>query len=659
MPAKRRYSFGEYTLDLDRGALLKAGADVKLRPKSYEVLRLLVQRHGKLVTKEELMGAVWGRAIVTDGSLGQCLIDVRRAIGDDSQQLIRTLSRRGYIFDVPVTESDAPDRPGGAEAMGSEAARDGSALRGDEAMPRDEAMRSRVAKREHANPSASRTGGMRRGAVWLAGATAVAVIVATATWWTMGRRALPVAAQVAPAATPAPAKSIAVLPFVNMSAEPEQEYFTDGVSEEILNLLAQTPGLLVIARTSSFSFKGRNADVAQIAGRLNVAYVLEGSVRKTGERVRITAQLIDARNSTHLWSSTYDRTLDDIFKVQSDIAGAVTRALRVEMLGSGAPDSGTTSPAAFERYLQGRFFFGRRSRGDMERAKAYFEEALAIDPQYARAWVGLAAVAVVQIYSREISTETGLPQLRSAAEKALVIDPGLGEAYLRLSAYHWIAGDRATARLHYRRAKELSPNSPLIWAMIADEAAQEGNLDEAIERWQHVVALDPLTAANRHNLGVVLFNAGRFAEARAERVKVLEINPDAEVDLIAYTYLLERNFDAAAQWLQRLAPGVDRDVGMAMLHYALGRTADADAVFARLIEAVGAHDPFRLGEVQAYRLETDDAFRWLQAAVDTPEGFDPLSTTHHGWEMVHSPFLQSLHTDVRWPAWVEQARKIP
>jgi TolB-like protein/DNA-binding winged helix-turn-helix (wHTH) protein len=301
MPASRSYSFGEYTLDLKRGALLRTGADVKLRPKSFEVLRLLIERHGQLVTKEELLNAVWRHAVVTDGAVGQCLVDLRRVIGDESQQFIRTVPRRGYIFDSPVVDSEDAAQPDNEEAHPS-------------ASPRTQ------------SPVSLR----RRALVRAALAIPIALVLAWGIWWGVTTRESADAPLYRNNAQ-APHNSIAVLPFIDLSPEQNQQYFSDGVSEEILNLLAQAPDLQVIARTSSFSFKGRNADIAEIAAKLNVAHVLEGSVRKSGSRVRITAQLVDGANSAHLWSETYDRELQDSFAVQSDIAARVSEALKVTL----------------------------------------------------------------------------------------------------------------------------------------------------------------------------------------------------------------------------------------------------------------------------------------------------------------------------------------
>jgi len=617
MPSIRRYSFGDYTLDLDRGALLRGGEDVKLRPKSFEVLRLLVQRHGQLVTKDDLLGSVWAEVVVTDGAVAQCLIDVRRAIGDESQQVIRTVPRRGYILDVPVTEGD------GVPLRTNEPARNLSQATSAPASPRR--------------------------AIAVA-AVVLALVAGGAALWVLRERstdAIEAAAIGAGGNALAAEKSIAVLAFVNMSPEPDQEYFSDGISEEILNLLAKTPDLQVIARTSSFAFKGSKASVAEIAGNLNVTHVLEGSVRKTGNRVRITAQLIDAETSSHLWSQTYDRTLDDILAVQSEIAGAVTEALQIELLGASTPPSLPRSAAAYEQYLQGQFFFGRRAKGDMERAANAYREAIRIDPEFARAWAGLAGATWISLSGGEARAEEAQEQLRIAAEKAVELDPNDAEGHFRLANYYWWSRNPAAARVHYRRALALAPNSPLMLSTSAMELAENGDLEGAIARYGRVVALDPLSATQRHNYGHLLYAAGRFTEARAQLLKEVDLNPDAERGLLGLMLILDRQFEAAESWLLQTPEGMDRDQGMAMVNHALGRAGESDAALARLVERLGPWDHPMDAEVLAYRGEIDEAFRALQRFNLVDRGTD-ASRTDVSWDVRNSPFLKPLQSDPRW-----------
>ena len=271
----RSFSFGEFTLDLGRGALRIDGEDVPLRPQSFEVLRILVENHGRLVGKEQLHDAVWGGVAVTDDSLTHCLIDIRKAIGDTEKVIVRTVPRRGFIFEMPVVathESDEPVKP-----------------------PWHSTFRLTI-----------------RAAIGIL----LVLSVLAGSWLTIIKH---VPDDESPVFDP-PTNSVAVLPFVDLSDEQDQKYFGEALSDEIINQLAQSPGLHVIARTSSFSFRNEQRDIETIARRLNVAHILEGSVRRSGGQLRITAQFIDTRDDSHIWSQGYDLRLDDVLSIQSDIA---------------------------------------------------------------------------------------------------------------------------------------------------------------------------------------------------------------------------------------------------------------------------------------------------------------------------------------------------
>ena len=281
----------------------------------------------------------------------------------------------------------------------------------------------------------------------------------------------------------AAAKSIAVLPFVNMSGDAGNEYFSDGLSEELLNLLAKIPDLRVAARTSAFKFKGEKIDVQEVAQKLNVAHILEGSVRKSGNKVRITAQLIKAADGYHLWSETYDRTLDDIFVVQDDIAGEVVKALKVTLLGTAlTTHSKPQDSEAYNLALQGRFFLERRSQKDLERAVEYFRRSRERDPGYAPAWAGLSQAFARQADSGVAPPADGYRRAREAAEKALALDPQLVDAHLAMGwiqiTYDW---DWAAADASYRRALDLEPGNALALRRAGFQALNLGRWNEAID----------------------------------------------------------------------------------------------------------------------------------------------------------------------------------
>jgi TolB-like protein/DNA-binding winged helix-turn-helix (wHTH) protein/Flp pilus assembly protein TadD len=632
MPAHRSYSFGDYALDLDRGALLRNGVDVRLRPKSYEVLRVLVERHGALVTKDELFDAVWGRTIVTEGSITQCLIEIRRAIGDEAQQGIRTVPRRGYIFDVPVVEAsgDEPREPAPSRT---------------EAQPA-----SPSARKPPVNNAVQKR---RRIGAPLVTLAIVALAALAALALRDARRGEQAAMRTAPART-APS-NIAVLPFVNMSPEPDQEFFSDGISEEILNLLAQSDHFRVTARTSSFAFKGQTLSVAEIAQRLGVDYVLEGSVRKSGKRLRITAQLVEAEHSAHLWTQTYDRELADTFAIQTEIATKVAEALEVRLTrGEQPPVDYTPRAEAHERFLRAQFFYHRRAPGDLERARQHYEAALQIDPQYARAWAGLAGVYGLQFVEGDVPVEVGLEKRAEAVEKALTNDPNLAEAHMRAAQHFWETGDGQRAADHAAIAFELDRNDPLVLSHYCTLLAWEDRFDDALELEHRMVTRDPFSLAVRINLANTLLAAGRLDDARNELLKAVELSPDwepaVEVELTRLMILEGRHAEALDK-VRAWPPGTDRDHALALIDYALGDTAEADEAVRRLEQTPGPSAAVRLAEIHASHGDLDAAFDWVNEAYDRL-GKNPWLSAEWRWVLPlrFSPFLNPLHDDARWSA---------
>ncbi len=327
-------------------------------------------------------------------------------------------------------------------------------------------------------------------------------------------------------AQPPPHKSIAVLPFLDLSELKDQEYFSDGLSEELIGLLTRVPELRVPARTSCFYFKGKQVTIADIAQALHVAHVLEGSVRKAGNTVRITAQLVQVDNGYHLWSQTYDRTLDDIFKVQDEIAGAVVRSLQLTLLDTPPPArAALPSPEAYQLYLRGRFHWNRRSAEDFRKGIRFFQQAIAVDPDYALAFTGLAdCYTLLPIYDRKtIATET-MPQAKAAVLKALSIDDNLAEAHASMGLIHvsfdfdWQAAER-----EYLRAIELNPNLPTFHLWYGLLLVNLGRFEQGLAESRHAIDLDPLSLPANLALGIALNSARRFDEAVVQLHKTLEL----------------------------------------------------------------------------------------------------------------------------------------
>ncbi|WP_310059269.1 tetratricopeptide repeat protein [Lysobacter niastensis] len=413
-------------------------------------------------------------------------------------------------------------------------------------------------------------------------------------------------------------KSIAVLPFADMSEGKDQEYFADGLSEELLNLLAKIPDLRVAARTSAFKFKGEKVDLQDVARKLNVSHVLEGSVRRSGNKVRITAQLIKASDGYHVWSQTYDRTLDDIFVVQDDIAGEVVKALKLTLLGTtSATRSRPTDPEAYNLALQGRFFVGRRSKEDLERAVDYFQRSRERDPGYAPAWAGLSQAYARQADGGFLPIADGHRQARGAAEKALALDPQLVDAHLAMG---WIQLshdlDWAAADASYRTALDLEPGNAEALRHGGWLAGNLGHWDEAIDLMHKAIERDPLRPNSYTYLGYLFLAVERDSEAEAAFRKALELDPDgaARHRTIGLALLLQGKTDAALREMQQETDEGWRLAGLPLVFHALGRRGESDAALAALKDKYAGDSAYQIAEVHAFRGEAALAFEWLERA---------------------------------------------
>jgi len=440
-----------------------------------------------------------------------------------------------------------------------------------------------------------------------------------------------------------PPNSIAVLPFVNMSSDAEQEYFSDGISEEILNLLAKVSGLRVTSRSSAFSFKGQNLDVPTIATRLNVAHVLEGSVRKSDNQLRITAQLIDVVTDTHLWSQTYDRELANIFAIQDEIATAVVDALKITLLGIEL-NTAETSPEAYALYLQGRHFHKLGTEESIKQAEMRLKQALAIDPGYAPAWTELGAVYERQSEDFAIRPlNDGYELARHATQQVLALDPQSGLAYATLTRiamfYDW---DFTAAAQHLQQALALNPGDADLLFTASELNRILGRVDEAIDLMRQSIALDPVSYFGHLWLGDMYYRAHRLEEATDSLQMALSLNPSgyAGHNKLGLVLLAQGDAPAALVAIKQETDDFRRLYGTAIVQHALGNTEASDEALQELIEEWRAVGAYQVALVYAFRGEIDYAFDWLEQAYENRDG----GLTH----LLLDPLLVNLHGDPRW-----------
>jgi TolB-like protein/Tfp pilus assembly protein PilF len=454
------------------------------------------------------------------------------------------------------------------------------------------------------------------------------------------------------ASAPVAERSIAVLPFVDLSQAKDQEYFSDGISEELLNLLARVTQLQVVARTSSFSFKGKEIGIPEIARTLHVAHVLEGSVRKSGNQVRVSAQLIRAADGFQLWSQSYDRRLDDIFAIQDDIAHDVVKELRVTLLGD-APKVRTTDPQAYALYLQAHQLSRELTAEAFAKSDELYRKALAIDPKYAPAWDGLARNFDNKPGLGLMSDDEGIARAREAAEKALEIDPDYAPAHEELG---WLAMDQNDipgAVRHYERALALDPGNLTVLFSSAVLLQALGRLDEAIAIKEGVIRHDPVHVGRLYSLGLGQRWAGRLDAAIATYRTVLSLSPNrgnAHAQL-GLALLLKGEADAALAEVERESNEVQRLIGLPIAYYALGRKADSDAALETLVAKYGNDLPYNVAYVCAFRGEPDAVFEWLDKAAKASSSDLP--------EIVVETLFDHVRSDPRWLPFLRKVGKAP
>jgi len=630
------YEFGEFRVDVaQRLLLLKAGSRaLPLSSRAFDTLVFFLEHPGKILDKSSLMAAIWPKLVVEENNLNQQISALRRVLGErpEEHRFIVTVPGRGYRFIAPVSLV-----PGSATAL------DAAPAQAPVWRPRLPALALMAAL-----AVAALVTGVH--ALWRArsGASVTGVRVEAPS-----QSGLPanVAATRAVAFSPPP-HSIAVLPFVNMSGDKEQDYFSDGLSEELLNDLARISELQVAARTSSFSFKGKDTDIGTIARKLNVGAVLEGSVRRSAHTVRITAQLNNAMTGFHMWSQTYDRELGDVLKLQAEIASAVASALKVTLLGDAVSEmkvGGTRNPAAYDAYLRSASaYWQASSASDNESVRAGYQEAVRLDPNFALAYAewSIALAGYAGNFAHGPAVGDFYRQARTPALKAVALAPELAEGHLALAIVQANSLDFARASDEFQRAVTLAPGDARVLRDYGDFAVSMGRTDAGIAAARRAVALDPLNINSHTHLSGVLLFARRYDEALAAYQDGLSLRPKngpwwaARGALIYYAL---GDFERMRAMCEGVGEAIeDFQDCLALAYHKLGRQADAESALARSKALQGNADAYGYATIYAQWGNTPKALEWLEVALQERDpGLIELKT---------DPLLDPLRKEPRFRA---------
>lgn len=612
------FTLGRWTVYPLEGRLEDDDDSRRIQPKSMDVLLCLAEASGEVVERDEILRQVWGERAVSDEPLTRCVGELRRALGDARGEpgYIQTIPKRGYRLLKPVQPLSQPEpeqEPVGPPLTFAQ-----------------KALRVATLKK------------LAAGLVILVLAAIVQVgvdrMLDEPSRAGSVNRALPGNLQ----------RSIAVLPFADMSVSGDQSYMSDGIAEELLNLLAKVRALRVISRSSSFSFKDKAVDVRTIADQLGVAYVVEGSVRTSGNRIRITAQLIDARTDAHVWAEAYDRELKDVFAIQDEIALAIVNKLELTLL-SDPPRSRTTDPEAYALFLQARYLHEQPAGDSFVRAFDFYKAALAIDDSYVPAWVWLAA-----LYDDTVNS-SGLPydEVRrlafDAIDRALEIDPddplALGMSGILLDAWE---NDSARAAAQMQRGLELDPGNPILLRWAAILLTSIGRHDEAVRVAEYLFARDPVGNISKVNLAATYLMAGRFDDAIrvcAIQLAVIADSGPCRSQLIQ-AYLYAGQAEAALELLERTDGSRIYTRLAPMVFYGAGQQSDFEAALAGLRKSYEDGDKglaYWLARTHIYTGDIDAAFDWFARAQR--DGTLKISPS--------AVYFADAHDDPRWDALLE------
>jgi TolB-like protein/DNA-binding winged helix-turn-helix (wHTH) protein/Tfp pilus assembly protein PilF len=617
------YRFGQFVLDPAKRALSRADASVALTPKAFDVLLYLVQNPNRLITKDELLRAVWGDTFVEDGNLTQYISHVRKALGDSSGDggFIATIARKGYQFTPQVRVGDLTDP--------SERSADQSS--------------TPLGLLANTPPATvAKTSRHWRNIAIMAAASALFATAAYSSWRHFRYGTSPRSEKIV----------LAVLPFENLTGDPSKEYLADGLTEEMISQLSRLDPerLSVIARTSVMGYKHNDERLDQIGRDLSVQYMLENSLRESGNQVRLTTQLVEVKNQTHLWSQDYNYPTKDVLAVENDVAKAVAHEIQLRLSPRNQTDlvrERPANPEAFDAYMQGFYFFERNTDEDTNKAAKSFERAVQLEPSYALAWVELSRARHWQAVRGLIPADEGRRLAREAVVRALELNPNLSTAYIQMGRikrqddFDWAGADVST-----QRGLALEPANPENERLAGFSKLILGHFDEALSLNRRAVELDPLSAESWESLGESQFFMGRLNEAETSVKRALELKPDLWFphSCLSQIYIIQGRPQDALPEIDKVQQNAE-DWALhlnALAYFALDQRKESDAALSELIVKYQKIGEYEIAQVYAFRDQPDEAFEWLDRAHVRRN--DGLILTKI------DPFLKNLHNDPRYAA---------
>lgn len=642
LPDNAAFRIGDWRVDPALDEISRDGKTIKLEPRTMRVLVCLARRAGEVVSVDDLLDSVWKDVVVSQYSVYQAVAALRRAVGDDPKAptYIANVLRRGYRLIAPVA---APATSPSAEAVAESST--------EIVSPASAATGAAGSVRAPVQASWSPQQGVLA-AVALVILGAAGYFAIEKLWISKPAVSSPtVAASPASAAFSPPPHSIAVLPFANVSGDKEQEYFSEGLTAQVLNSLADINHLQVAGRTSSFYFKGKDVDLGTIAHKLNVAAVLEGSVQRSANTIRVTAQLTDSVTGFQVWSKTYDRPLGDVLKLQTDIATAVASALKVTLLGDEAAKielGGTHNPAAFDAYLRGsKTYSSEQGASDYQSAIDAYTEAIRLDPNYALAFAGrsIAFSGYAEEFATGLAVRAFFDMAQADARQAIKLATDLGEAHQALARLLNVdSRDFTHAGEEYARAMALAPGNAVLVGESGRFAVYMGRFDVGLAAAHRAVALDPLSSLSRSRLGQALYSARRYQEAIAAFGEVITLD---SANKQAYgerglTYYALGDFQAARSSCESRPDHWTSQWCLAVTYDKLGRHADAQAELAKLAAIYGDAAAYQYAAIYAQWANTAKAMEWLETAMKVRDpGLVHLKT---------DPLMDPLRKEARFQA---------